>query len=43
MSRDCTKMRRMVIREGTLDVSTGEHTITSERWVTRECGTPLFG
>lgn len=42
MHNNCTKLRRMLIKSGTLNLSTGASTITQEEWMTRACGVPLF-
>lgn len=42
MHNSCTKIRRMLIKSGTLSMSTGEMTFTKEEWVTRACEQPLF-
>lgn len=39
---DCTQMRRMVIRRGTMDLATGTSTLDEGTVETRACGTPLF-
>jgi hypothetical protein len=41
--QSCTKLRRMLIRHGTLNMQNGAVTEGAQEWVTRECGTPLFG
>ena len=42
-SNDCTQVRRMLITTSTLNIATGQTTPGASEWVTRPCGTPLFG
>lgn len=39
---ECKKLRRMLIRHGTLNLGTGETEPGRQEWVTRPCGVPLF-
>lgn len=40
----CQVIRRMLIKHSTLNIATGEtSSMAREEWVTRPCGTPLFG
>ncbi|RUW55576.1 hypothetical protein EOA32_00730 [Mesorhizobium sp. M1A.F.Ca.ET.072.01.1.1] len=43
MANNCTKLRRMLVKHGSYNMTTGETTAKREEWVTRECGVPLFG
>jgi hypothetical protein len=39
---DCPIPRRMFVRRGTLNLTTGKDTLLSEGWERKACGTPLF-
>ena len=41
--RDCTRVRRMLIKHGTLPLNGDAVTMTHQEWVTKPCGVPLFG
>lgn len=42
MQTSCTQMRRILVKSGTMSMSTGKTEMTSENWETRACGAPLF-